>query len=108
MNKTIKTISIVSLLLLVPSIAIAYDREWNTHFEADAGGTRDQAETMCATAKAAANVKALTDNCLYPYSTPAEHGDRIGQKETCDCVCIDSVCICTDKLDIYCRIKEKK
>lgn len=105
MNKrTFKTLSIVSFLLLFPATALGYDQEYTNSFEASAGGT-DQS-TLCALASKRAAASATLDNCEYKFSSPKGHGVRFGQKEIFNLQCVDGVCICTDKLDVYCRAKE--
>lgn len=108
-----KSAFIVVALLLVSSLALGYDREWSNHYEEIAAGPDPKASpqiitspTICDVAHERALAKAKMDDCKYPVTN--DRGTRIGVVERCSCQCVDNVCICTDKLDVYCIIKDTK
>lgn len=100
-----KSFLIVTALLLVPSLALAYDHEWSNHYEGIAGGLETNSVATCQVAQQRAHIQADKDNCKYPFLN--DQGHQIGQVERCNCQCSDSYCICTDKLDVYCVVKDK-
>lgn len=98
-----KSLIIVTVLLLTPSLALAFtDYPWQVTFEGVAGGT--DVSTVRALATQRAHTSAINGCATDPYNkTP---GIQIGQVEPlAECQSVDSVCICTDKLTLYCQNK---
>ena len=98
-----KSIIIVVALLLTPSLALGFiSYPWQTTYDGVAGGTNVEAVKVIAMQRA--HVAAANGCGTDPYSKAP--GVQIGQVEPpAECQSVDSVCICTDKLTIFCQAK---
>lgn len=97
-------------LLLIPTVAFAYDYKWSNYYEGVAGGDSTHLEQVKAIAVQRAHDAALIGGCSRdPYGSTHSPGTQIGQVEPpATCQCVDTVCICTDKLELVCLSKDSK
>lgn len=105
-----KQFLLIATFLLFPSLALASDHNWrwSNYYEGIAGGNSSNQESVCKLAKARAYKLANDVNCRSdPYGNPYKNSIRIGTVELpCNCQCVDTVCICSSKLEIVCFSKE--
>lgn len=98
-----KSFMIVMALVLIPSLALAGNSfPWQNTYEGIGGGMDMEVAKSLSIKRA--HSAAAVNGCANPYNkTP---GVQIGQVEPPpECQCVDSVCICTDKLTLYCQEK---
>lgn len=101
-----KSIVLIISLLLFPPLAIAdVPFPWQNTYNGVAGGLTSDLATIKNTAMSRAHDAAINGCDHNPYYGNTS-GVQIGQMEPPpDCQCVDAVCICTDKLTLFCQAK---